>query len=648
MGRKRRSGLPEPEALLRPLAPALNLAECLCPVCRELLAEPVTPPCGHSLCLGCFQQTVEISNLNCPLCRRRLSNWARAKARGGSLVNTELQEQIRQQFPQQRSEEASDQEVDRLRSQPQLSKPGEVRQEYEEQISKLKAERHAREEEELRASEDLIQKIMAEEKEQLLNEEQQRKQLDDQAKKDEKLAKILSQELNSTSPTLPQNLSVHTRRTSSKSNSSFNRGIKLTVHSPSHTENIQNFLYRYLSPTSRKYQIVETSGQRSDASATESKSTDEDDILPNSDSTDSNSPFQYGAEQEPACSLAQSELAQGTSATTITNCQQESDYTGEHSAGYTENEMVGVCSSVWKDSERCKEDVPLAELKLNSMNSNGEDDLLSFATLSILGHELDDYAHNSTSFSGLDNTVCATIHSDEDIALKQIPSQDQGTKHQFANQTPIQLKTVVKRKILNSEAEGETCSSVKKRKVCPNGSCESTEPSHGIFHEEQVSDWEKKQSEKLRMEEQDRLFALRLQRKLDKETMMVDRKRGSPDGYLLRTNKSAPINCEKGVYAKNQTSVGTQNSSRISGKLQRSRPSHSARGRKQRVLTDDSSSKQKSKIWQHPAGQSQRTLHQGPLNYMDANSAALIPINELRSGKKQQTIVEMFQKHGTN
>ncbi|XP_072330992.1 E3 ubiquitin-protein ligase rnf168-like isoform X3 [Scyliorhinus torazame] len=589
MGRKRRSGLPEPEALLRPLAPALNLAECLCPVCRELLAEPVTPPCGHSLCLGCFQQTVEISNLNCPLCRRRLSNWARAKARGGSLVNTELQEQIRQQFPQQRSEEASDQEVDRLRSQPQLSKPGEVRQEYEEQISK-----------------------------------------------------------NSTSPTLPQNLSVHTRRTSSKSNSSFNRGIKLTVHSPSHTENIQNFLYRYLSPTSRKYQIVETSGQRSDASATESKSTDEDDILPNSDSTDSNSPFQYGAEQEPACSLAQSELAQGTSATTITNCQQESDYTGEHSAGYTENEMVGVCSSVWKDSERCKEDVPLAELKLNSMNSNGEDDLLSFATLSILGHELDDYAHNSTSFSGLDNTVCATIHSDEDIALKQIPSQDQGTKHQFANQTPIQLKTVVKRKILNSEAEGETCSSVKKRKVCPNGSCESTEPSHGIFHEEQVSDWEKKQSEKLRMEEQDRLFALRLQRKLDKETMMVDRKRGSPDGYLLRTNKSAPINCEKGVYAKNQTSVGTQNSSRISGKLQRSRPSHSARGRKQRVLTDDSSSKQKSKIWQHPAGQSQRTLHQGPLNYMDANSAALIPINELRSGKKQQTIVEMFQKHGTN
>ncbi|XP_038671040.1 E3 ubiquitin-protein ligase rnf168 isoform X2 [Scyliorhinus canicula] len=585
MGRKRRSGLSEPEALPQPQPPALSLAECLCPVCRELLAEPVTPPCGHSLCLGCFQQTVAISNLNCPLCRRRLSNWARAKARGGSLVNTELQEQIRQQFPQQRSEEASGQEVGRLRSQPQLSKPGEVRQEYEEQISK-----------------------------------------------------------NSTSMTLPENVS-HIRRTSSKSNSSFNRGVKLTVRSPSHTENIQ----KYLSPTSRKYQIVETSGQRGDVSATESKSTDEDDIISNSDSTDSISPFQYGTEQEPVCSLAQSELAQETPATTIINCQQESDYTGEHSARDNENEMVGVCSGVWKGRERCKEDVPLSKLKLNSINSNGEDDQLGFATLSILGHELDDYAHNSTSFSGLDNTVCAAIHSDEEIALKPIPSHDQSTKHQFANQTPIQLETVVKRKILNSsEAEGETCSSVKKRKVCPNESCESTEPSHEIFHEEQLSDWEKKQSENLRMEEQDRLLALRLQKKLDKETIAVDRKRGSPDGYLLRTNKSAPINCEKGVYAKNQTSVRTQNSGRISGKLQRSRPTHSARGRKQRVRTDDSSSKQKSRIWQHPAGQSQRTLRQGPLNYMDANSAALIPIHELRSGKKQQTIVEMFQKHGTN
>ncbi|XP_078065358.1 E3 ubiquitin-protein ligase RNF168-like isoform X2 [Mustelus asterias] len=644
MGRKRRSGLAEPEAPLQP--PALSLAECLCPVCQELLAEPVTPPCGHSLCLSCFQQTVEISNLNCPLCRRRLSNWARTKARGGSLVNTELQEQIRQQFPQQRNEEPSDQEVDRLRLRPQLSKPGEVRQEYEEQISKLKAERHAREEEEFRASEDLIQKILAEEKEQLVYEEQQRKQLDEQLKKDEKLAKMLSEEMNSISKTFPENLNVHTRRTSSKSNSSsVNRGIKLTAHSPSHAGNIQ----KYLSPTSQKHQIVETSGRRSDASATESKSTDADDIISNSDSTEGISPFHYEDEQEPVCSSAQSELAQYTEETpvaNITDYQQEGDDTGDN-----ENEMVGVCSGVWKGRERRKEDVPLAELELNAINSNGEDDQLEFATLPILGHKPDDYAHNSASCCGLDNIDRATIHSDDGITLKQKPSQDQGTKGQIATQAPIQLKPVLKRKTWNSsEAVGEMYSSVKKRKVCPNESCEST--SHGIFHEEQLSNWEKKQSEKLRMEEQDRLLALRLQRQLDKEMLVVDRKRGSPDEYLLRTNRSTPINCEKRVHAKNQSSAGTRNGSRTSGKLQRSQPSRSARGRKDRVLRAPSftTNKQKSRIWQHPTGQvkSQITLRQGPLNDMDANSAALIPVNELRSGKKQQTIVEMFQKHGEN
>ncbi|XP_041037839.1 E3 ubiquitin-protein ligase rnf168-like isoform X1 [Carcharodon carcharias] len=651
MRRKRRSDLAEPEAPLRapPPPPALGLAECLCPVCQELLAEPVTPPCGHSLCLGCFQQTVEISNLNCPLCRRRLSNWARTKARLGSLVNKELQEQIRQQFPQLRSEEPSDGEVDRLHSRPQLSKPGEVRQEYEEQISKLKAERHAREEEELRASENLIQKILAEEKEQLIYKEQQRKEVDEQLKRDEKLAKMLSEEANSVSKTFPENLNIRPRRTASKSNcSSVSRGIKLTTHSPSHTGDIQ----KYLSPTSRKYQVVETPRQRSDASATNSKSTDADDIS-NSDSTEDISPFHYEEEQEQVCIPAQPELAQymeGTPTATITDYQQGGKEAGEHSPGDDENEMVGVCSGLWKGRERCKEDVPLTELKLNSINSNGEDE--GFSSLPILGHKLD-YAHNSANICDLDNIDCATKHTDENIALKQKPSQDQGTKHQMLNQTPIQLKMVVKRKTWNSpEAEGETCSTVKKRKICPNEPCESIEPSSGIFHEEQHSDWEKKQSEKLRIEEQDRLLALRIQRKLDKEMLTVNRKRGSPDEYLLRTNKSLPVNCKKRVYAKNQTSVGTQKGSQTSRKSPRSQSRRSALGNKQRVLTDSSftTSKRGSRIWQHPADQvkSQRTLHQGPLNCMDANSAALIPFNELRNSKKQQTIIEMFQKNGTN
>ncbi|NXW92374.1 RN169 ligase, partial [Alopecoenas beccarii] len=48
-----------------------------CPVCRQALAEAVTPPCRHSLCLACFQRCLQGPGLYCPLCRSRLSTWAR-------------------------------------------------------------------------------------------------------------------------------------------------------------------------------------------------------------------------------------------------------------------------------------------------------------------------------------------------------------------------------------------------------------------------------------------------------------------------------------------------------------------------------------------------------------------------------------------
>ncbi|XP_067851700.1 E3 ubiquitin-protein ligase rnf168-like [Heptranchias perlo] len=652
MGRKKRSGLAEPKAPASDPDPPLCLAECLCPICQELLVEPVTPPCGHSLCRGCFQQTVEISNLSCPLCRRRLSNWARAQARAGSLVDTRLEERIRRQFPHHRSEEPS--EVVRLCPPPQLCKPGEVRQEFEEQISKLKAERHAREEEEHRASEEFIQKLLAEEQEQEVHMEQQRKEMDEQLKRDEKLAKMLSEEIISLSKTLPESLSSRTRQISSKPNSSsVTKGIKLTAHNPSHTGDIQ----RYLSPISQKYQIAETSRQRSSASATESKCTDADGIISfqeNSGSFANTCAFRCEdeEEQEPVSSSAESVLAQcieGTPTAAITDCQQ----IGEHNPEDNENEMAGVCSSVRKGRERCKEDVPLTELKVNSINSNGENDLLDSAIVPILSHKLD-YAHTSTSHCGSRSIDCAEVHCDEGVALQK-PIQDQGTKHKIVNQIPIKLKTVVKRKMwTSSEVDGETCFTVKKKKVCPNvhnEPSETTPLSHGIFHEDQLSEWEKKQFEKQRMEEQDRLLALQIQKELDKEMQTVNRTRGSPDAYLLRTNKSPPTNCEKRVLAKNQNPLETRKGRRTSKSLWRSQCNPSKLGKKQTTLTDSSptTSRRKSRIRQHPASEAKNrmALRQRPLNCTDGNSAALIPVDELTNSNKQQTIVEMFQKHAT-
>uniref|UniRef100_A0A4W5PWI7 RING-type E3 ubiquitin transferase n=1 Tax=Hucho hucho TaxID=62062 RepID=A0A4W5PWI7_9TELE len=78
----------------------LTLDEARCPVCSEILLEPVTMPCSHSVCLHCFKRTVEFTSLCCPLCRLRVSSWARKQSREKSLVNVELWEIVRKSYPQ--------------------------------------------------------------------------------------------------------------------------------------------------------------------------------------------------------------------------------------------------------------------------------------------------------------------------------------------------------------------------------------------------------------------------------------------------------------------------------------------------------------------------------------------------------------------
>ncbi|XP_026861629.2 E3 ubiquitin-protein ligase RNF169 [Electrophorus electricus] len=121
---------------------ALTLEEARCPVCLEILLEPVTMPCRHSVCLHCFKRTVEFTSLCCPLCRLRVSSWARKQSREKSLVNIELWEMVRQSYPErckrriaQRDGEAVGEDI--FNSPPQLHKAGEMRHENEKQKSKM-------------------------------------------------------------------------------------------------------------------------------------------------------------------------------------------------------------------------------------------------------------------------------------------------------------------------------------------------------------------------------------------------------------------------------------------------------------------------------------------------------------------------------
>lgn len=71
----------------------------LCPICLQLLIEPVVMPCNHELCKVCFTQNVQEANLQCPICRLRISSWARKQARNGTLICQERWELIQRLFP---------------------------------------------------------------------------------------------------------------------------------------------------------------------------------------------------------------------------------------------------------------------------------------------------------------------------------------------------------------------------------------------------------------------------------------------------------------------------------------------------------------------------------------------------------------------
>lgn len=174
----------------------LSREDCLCPVCLEIYMEPVTLPCTHTFCKACFLESVDKATLCCPMCRKRVSTWARQNSRNKTLVNERLWRQIQTAFPLQCQRRISGQDADAddaagvSVSIHKVSEPGELRQEFEDQITKLTEEKRVQDEEQRRASEEYIQKLLAEEEEELQEERRRREE-------DERLARLISQQLNS-------------------------------------------------------------------------------------------------------------------------------------------------------------------------------------------------------------------------------------------------------------------------------------------------------------------------------------------------------------------------------------------------------------------------------------------------------------------
>ncbi|KAJ8310795.1 hypothetical protein KUTeg_012660 [Tegillarca granosa] len=145
----------------------LSIEDCMCPICMCIFVEPVTMPCTHTLCMPCFKKNVEEASLTCPMCRTRISVWARRASKNRKLINEKLWIDIQSLFPDKVKKriDGDDEEGVEVFMHPiiNIAQPGEIRKEYEEQLQRLAEQREKEQQKEFEASEALIRKLQEEE-----------------------------------------------------------------------------------------------------------------------------------------------------------------------------------------------------------------------------------------------------------------------------------------------------------------------------------------------------------------------------------------------------------------------------------------------------------------------------------------------------
>lgn len=142
-----------------------SLSDVSCPICLEVLIEPVRMPCKHEICLECFNTMLDKTNLQCPMCRMRISTWARTATNNNTLVDqdrwkfiqthfateirnrregktaADLMETVSHMVPAVKAVLAESKKMNA-----NIEKPGEIAREYQEYI-RLENERLQREKE---------------------------------------------------------------------------------------------------------------------------------------------------------------------------------------------------------------------------------------------------------------------------------------------------------------------------------------------------------------------------------------------------------------------------------------------------------------------------------------------------------------------
>ena len=84
-----------PPTLARPPVEPLAENSFDCPICLEILCEPVTLPCGHSFCAACVTDTLAAAAARCPSCRAEVPG----RVAGDLRVNRLLEQVVHAKAP---------------------------------------------------------------------------------------------------------------------------------------------------------------------------------------------------------------------------------------------------------------------------------------------------------------------------------------------------------------------------------------------------------------------------------------------------------------------------------------------------------------------------------------------------------------------
>ncbi|NWZ37158.1 RN168 ligase, partial [Brachypodius atriceps] len=483
----------------------LSLSDCLCQICMEIFVEPVTLPCSHTLCNSCFQMTVEKASLCCPFCRRRVSSWARYNTRRNTLINWELWEKIQKNYPKECEQRINGQDLDEEicvpKPQHQLCKPGELRQEYEAEISKVEAERRAHEQEENKASEEYIQRLLAEEEEERRLAEERWREMEKQLKQDEELAWQLSNSLNEdpeghvpSSPSPAHSLSLQT--------SPLNLGK--AKNKPSNSGDIQ----KYLSP--KNYGML--------GSASFSTTTGRG---------GSNSISATNSNEGNSSSLQDEQEEMPTLSPQLTSVNKDSG---------AKDSFLESCMNYFSAS--ASGETPTVKQE-ESPAPNGLEDGVPGAL------------HGTTEGEG-SRTVLRCKGDDDGIESDSGNLIDEsGHSDAETPEWPQNSRETPKRKLLEAPADDMIDLGIldKRRRTFSEGEEDQGDQMDDFTLQTQRA-FEQEFYERRRQEEQDRLLALQLQKELDKEERIPNRQKGSPDEYLLRTK---PPRSVKGSSARKGT-----------------------------------------------------------------------------------------------